>query len=85
MVKRKAEPNSFIVPNSEGAVVVVNSAEVPTSSEPGVTTSVPTREELPTVLPHGHVIPTAATLAEGGSLDIQPLWDLLALAGYQTW
>lgn len=69
----------------EDAMEIVNQAEVLMSSNPGTTTFAPTGEELHNGLPNGQVTPTVATSTDGDSLELEPLWDLLAAAGYQKW
>lgn len=85
MVKRKVEPSPDLGLISEESENVTTKITTTVEPELGATAVELTGEGQSKEFTHGHVIPITATMAEEGSLEPHPFWDMLSLAGYQTW
>lgn len=85
MVKRKAEGNPHIEPESELGTPECTRPEDLAISEHDPTTESTTGVEHREETPGCHLDPASTELDEGSELGDSPFWAMLALVGYEIW
>ena len=85
MPKRKAESPPEIDERPEVSESKLNPDQDVPTVEPCSTSDRPTGKECPREPTESHLSPTRSEVDEGSIPECISFWDLLSLAGYETW